>query len=158
MTELLEGALTVAILALVSALAIFLRSDLLATVGPVSVLFAPLLVARGAMPAGFCRSRGFYLSLSIVWTTTFGIGYFGNPALSIEERVVAAQVSILLVTIGASLLRHCLPKFVKKGKSPKQHSTPAKPSAISSRLSGSPHWGVLLLASHTNLTAPLALA
>ena len=42
-TEIIEGALTVAALALVSALAIFLRSDLLANVGPVAVLFAPLL-------------------------------------------------------------------------------------------------------------------
>ena len=104
MTELLEGALTVAILALVSALAIFLRSDLLATVGPVSVLFAPLLWLAARCRPVFAAAAAFIVSLSIVWTTTFGIGYFGNPTLSIEERVVAAQVSILLVTIGASLL------------------------------------------------------
>jgi len=33
------------------------------------------------------RAAAFIVSLSIVWTTTFGIGYFGNPALSITERV-----------------------------------------------------------------------
>jgi signal transduction histidine kinase len=104
MAELLEGALTVAILALVSALAIFLRSDLLATVGPVSVLFAPLLWLAARCRPVFAAAAAFIVSLSIVWTTTFGIGYFGNPTLSIEERVLAAQVSILLVTIGASLL------------------------------------------------------
>ncbi|KRR03482.1 hypothetical protein CQ12_26000 [Bradyrhizobium jicamae] len=104
LTELLEGALTVAILALVSALAIFLRSDLLANVGPVAILFAPLLWLAARCRPVFAAAAAFIVSLSIVWTTTFGIGYFGNPTLSMEERVVAAQVSILLVTIGASLL------------------------------------------------------
>ena len=116
MTELLEGALTVAILALVSALAIFLRSDLLATVGPVSVLFAPLLWLAARCRPVFAAAAAFIVSLSIVWTTTFGIGYFGNPALSIEERVVAAQVSILLVTIGASLLAALFAEIREKRK------------------------------------------
>jgi len=102
--ELLEGALTVAMLALVSALAIFLRSDLLANVGPVAVLFAPLLWLAARCRPVFAAAAAFTVSLSIVWTTTFGIGYFGNPTLSMDERIAAAQVSILLVTIGASLL------------------------------------------------------
>jgi signal transduction histidine kinase len=104
LSELLEGTLTVAVLALVSALAIFLRSDLLATVGPVAVLFAPLLWLAARCQPVFAAAAAFIVSLSIVWTTTFGIGYFGNPTLSIDERVTAAQVSILLVTIGASAL------------------------------------------------------
>ena len=102
--ELLEGALTVAMLALVSAIAIFLRSDLLANVGPVAVLFAPLLWLAARCRPVFAAAAAFTVSLSIVWTTTFGIGYFGNPTLSMDERIAAAQVSILLVTIGASLL------------------------------------------------------
>lgn len=116
MAELLEGALTVVILALVSALAIFLRSDLLAAVGPVSVLFAPLLWLAARCRPVFAAAAAFIVSLSIVWTTTFGIGYFGNPALSIEERVVAAQFSILLVTIGASLLAALFAEIREKRK------------------------------------------
>ncbi len=102
--ELIEGALTVAALALASALAIFLRSDLLANVGPVAVLFAPMLWLAARCRPVFAAAAAFIVSLSIVWTTTFGIGYFGNPALSLDERVLAAQVSILLVTVGASFL------------------------------------------------------
>jgi signal transduction histidine kinase len=102
--ELVEGGLTVAVLALASGLAIFLRSELLANVGPVAVLFAPLLWLAARCRPVFAAAAAFIVSLSIVWTTTFGIGYFGSPALSIDERVLAAQVSILLVTIGASLL------------------------------------------------------
>ena len=104
LSELVEGALAVAALALVSGLGIFLRSELLATVGPVAVLFAPLLWLAARCRPVFAAAAAFIVSLSIVWTTTFGIGYFGNPALSVAERVLAAQVSILLVTIGASVL------------------------------------------------------
>jgi signal transduction histidine kinase len=104
LSELVEGALAVAALALVSGLAIFLRSDFLATVGPVAVLFAPLLWLAARCRPVFAAAAAFIVSLSIVWTTTFGIGYFGNPGLSVAERVLAAQVSILLVTIGASVL------------------------------------------------------
>ena len=90
-SELAEGVLTVVALALVSALAIFLRSELLANVGPVAVLFAPLLWLSARCQPVFAAAAAFIVSLSIVWTTTFGIGYFGNPGLSIGERVTAAQ-------------------------------------------------------------------
>jgi len=104
LSELIEGGLTVAALALVSVFVIFVRSELLATVGPVAVLFAPLLWLAARCRPVFAAAAAFIVSLSIVWTTTYGIGYFGSPALSIDERVLAAQVSILLVTIGASVL------------------------------------------------------
>jgi signal transduction histidine kinase len=104
LSELVEGVVAVAALALVSGLAIFLRSELLATVGPVAVLFAPLLWLAARCRPVFAAAAAFIVSLSIVWTTTFGIGYFGNPALSMAERVLAAQFSILIVTISASVL------------------------------------------------------
>src|SRR6266700_273632 len=104
LSELVEGALAVAALALVSGFAIFLRSDLLATVGPVAVLFAPLLWLAARCRPVFAAAAAFIVSLSIFWTTTFGIGYFGNPDLSMDQRVVAAQLSILLVALGASVL------------------------------------------------------
>ena len=104
LSELVEGALAVAALALVSGFAIFLRSELLATVGPVAVLFVPLLWLAARCRPVFAAAAAFIVSLSIVWTTTFGIGYFGSPTLSVEERVLAAQVSIFLVTVGASVV------------------------------------------------------
>jgi signal transduction histidine kinase len=104
LSELVEGTLAVAGLALVSGFAIFLRSELLTTVGPVAVLFAPLLWLAARCRPVFAAAAAFIVSLSVVSTTTFGIGYFGNPDLSMDERVLAAQISILLVTIGASVL------------------------------------------------------
>ena len=103
-SELIEGALAVAALALVSGVVIFLQSELLATVGPVALLFAPLLWLAARFRPVFAAAAAFIVSLSIVWTTTFGIGYFGNPGLPVAERVLAAQVSILLVTIAALVL------------------------------------------------------
>ena len=103
-SELVEGALAVAALALVSGFAIFLQSDLLATVGPVALLFVPLLWLAARCRPVFAAAAAFIVSLTIVWTTIFGIGYFGNPGHAAGERVMAAQVSILLVTIGALVL------------------------------------------------------
>jgi signal transduction histidine kinase len=103
-SELVEGVLSVVALALMCGLAIFQRWELLATVGPVALLFAPLLWLAARCRPVFASLAAFIVSLSIVWTTTFGIGYFGNPGLTITERVLAAQISILIVTIGTLVL------------------------------------------------------
>ena len=103
-SEIVEGVLAVVALAVVCGLAIFQRWELLATIGPVALLFAPLLWLAARCRPVFASAAAFIVSLSIVWTTTFGIGYFGNPNLSLAERVLAAQVSILLVTLGALVL------------------------------------------------------
>jgi signal transduction histidine kinase len=103
-SELTEGVLAVVALALVCGLAIFQRWELLATVGPVALLFAPLLWLAARCRPVFAAAAAFIVSFSIVWTTTFGIGYFGNSSLSLPERVLAAQFSILLVTLAALVL------------------------------------------------------
>jgi signal transduction histidine kinase len=103
-SELIEGVVAVVTLAVICGLAIFQRWELLATVGPVTLLLAPLLWLAARCRPVFASAAAFIVSLSIVWTTTFGIGYFGRPDLSMPERVSAAQVSILLVAIGALVL------------------------------------------------------
>ena len=103
-SEIIEGMLAVSSLALVCALAVFERWELLATIGPVALLFAPLLWLAARCRPVFASTAAFVVSLSIVWTTTFGIGYFGNPALSMADRVFGAQASILLVTLSALVL------------------------------------------------------
>ena len=71
----------------------------------VTVAYLAVLRDLGAVAGGSdAAAAALIVSLSIVWTTTFGIGYFGNSALSVADRVLAAQVSILLVTISASVL------------------------------------------------------
>ena len=133
LSELVEGALAVAALALVSGLAIFLRSELLANVGPVAVLFAPLLWLAARCRPVFAAAAAFIVSLSIVWTTTFGIGYFGNPGLSIDDRVRAAQFSILLVTIGASVLAALFAEIRDKRKLAEANSARQRNTTLSHR-------------------------
>jgi signal transduction histidine kinase len=103
-SEVIEGLLAVTSLALVCALAVFERWELLATIGPVALLFAPLLWLAARCRPVFAAAAAFIVSLSIVWTTTFGIGFFGNPSLSMDDRVFCAQASILLVTLSALVL------------------------------------------------------
>ena len=103
-SEIVEGVLSVVALALVCGLAIFQRWELLATIGPVALLFAPLLWLAARCRPIFAAAAAFIVSLSIVWTTTFGIGFFGNPAVSMTDRVFGAQASILLVTLSALVL------------------------------------------------------
>ena len=103
-SEVIEGVLSVVALALVCGLAIFQRWELLATIGPVALLFAPLLWLAARCRPVFAAAAAFIVSLSIVWTTTFGIGYFGNPSLSMADRVFGAQASILLVALSALVL------------------------------------------------------
>ena len=115
-SELIEGALAVAALALTGGLAIFLPPDLLATVVPIAMLFPPLLWLAARCRPVFAAAAAFIVSLLIVWTTTFGIGYFGNSSLLIGERVLAAQASILLMTLGALVLAALFAEIRDKGQ------------------------------------------
>src|SRR5258705_4914551 len=85
LSELAEGALAVAALALVSGLGIFLHSELLATVGPVAVLFAPLLWLAARFPPGFVAAGPLSVNLFVVLPNTLGIWHFRETALF--ERV-----------------------------------------------------------------------
>ena len=103
-SELIEGILAVAALAVMSGIAIFLPSRFLATVVPVALLFPPLLWLAARCRPVFAAAAAFIVSLTIVWTTTFGIGYFGSSGLPMAERILAAQGGILFVTLGALVL------------------------------------------------------
>lgn len=97
--EWLEGALALAILAALSALVIQLRND--TWTGEIAIITVfPLLlwIAARCRPV-FAAAAVFVCATSIVWTTTFGIGIFGDQHLTIDERVQAAQASILAVSL-----------------------------------------------------------
>ena len=101
--ELVEGIAAIVVLALIGGLVLILPAELLTSVIPVTLLFPPLLwlAARGS-PA-FVAAAVFIVSLTIVWGTTFGIGEL-RPASSVGARVLPAQASILLMTLGALIL------------------------------------------------------
>src|SRR5262249_60886580 len=49
-------------------------------------------------------AAAFIVSLSIVWTITFGLGHFGDAAVSIDDRIMGAQAAILGVALCAYVL------------------------------------------------------
>jgi len=66
---------------------------------------SPILVwiAARFQPA-FIAAATFMSAITIVWTTTFAVGIFGDAQLPIEERILSAQATILAITFGALVL------------------------------------------------------
>jgi PAS domain S-box-containing protein len=104
LSELTEGAIALVALALMSGLVIFLPREPWATVVPIALLFPLLLWLSARCRAVFASAAAFVIALTIVWTTTFGIGYFGDPSLPIADRIIGAQAVILAVSLCAFVL------------------------------------------------------
>jgi PAS domain S-box-containing protein len=65
----------------------------------------PLIVWIAArLPPFFTAAATFICASTIVWTTTFGIGVFGDPRLSMDQRIVYAQATILAISFGALII------------------------------------------------------
>jgi PAS domain S-box-containing protein len=67
--------------------------------------FCPLFVwiAARVRPA-FTAVATFLCAITIVWTTIFGVGLFGDARLPLEERILSAQATILATSFGALVL------------------------------------------------------
>ena len=68
-------------------------------------LFFPLSlwIAARCQP-GFAAAAVSIIAITVVWSTTYGTGVFGNPALPVRERVLTAQAIILATSLGALIL------------------------------------------------------
>jgi PAS domain S-box-containing protein len=65
----------------------------------------PLIVWIAArLPPFFTAAATFVCAITIVWTTTFGIGVFGDPRLSMDQRILYAQATILAISFGALII------------------------------------------------------
>jgi PAS domain S-box-containing protein len=102
--ELIEGTLALVVLAMMSGLVIFLPREPWATVVPIALLFPVLLWLSARCRPVFAAAAAFIVALTIVWTTTFGIGYFGDATLPVTERILAAQAGILTASLCAFVL------------------------------------------------------
>jgi len=99
LNEALEGAVALIAITLTITLVIFLPRASFATVVPIALLFPLLLWLAARCRPVFAAAAAFVVALTIVWTTTFGIGYFGDPELPIEDRIVGAQAGILTTSL-----------------------------------------------------------
>ena len=63
-----------------------------------------LLWIASRLRSAFTAVATFIIAITIVWTTIFAIGIFGDLHLSVAERVLGAQATILATSLGALVL------------------------------------------------------
>jgi PAS domain S-box-containing protein len=102
--EVTEGAVALLTTTVMSALFIFLPHEPWATVVPIALLFPLLLWLAARCRPAFAAAAAFIVAFTIVWTTTFGIGIFGDASFPIAERILTAQAGILAVSLCALVL------------------------------------------------------
>ena len=103
-SEVIEGTLTLAALALLTGFIISLPRELWDTVLPITWLFPILAWLAARYRPAFSAAGAFVVSIMIVLTTILGKGHFGDPSLPITDRVLGAQASILVVALSAYVL------------------------------------------------------
>ena len=102
-SEVFEGVVALMALTLLNGLVIFLPREPSATLAVALLLPLLLWLAARCRPV-FAAAAAFIVALTIVWTTTFGIGIFGDANFPIADRILAAQASILTVSLCALVL------------------------------------------------------
>lgn len=103
-SEVIEGVTALAVLTVMSGLVIFLPREPWASEVSIALLFPVLLWLAARCRPVFAAAAAFIVAVTIVWTTTFGIGYFGDPNLPIAERILVAQAGILAASLCAFVL------------------------------------------------------
>ena len=102
--ELIEGSVGLAILAVLSVFVISLPQGPWATALPVALVFPVLLwVAVRCRPV-FAAAAAFVVALTVVWSTTFSIGHFGDASIPLADRILAAQTLALAGALLAFIL------------------------------------------------------
>src|SRR5216684_3173082 len=102
--EIAEGVLALAVVSLVCALLVFLPNEPWTAELAIGALCPLLLWIASRLRPAFTAVATFICSTTIVWTTIFAIGVFGDLQLSIEQRVLGAQATILAISLGALVL------------------------------------------------------
>jgi PAS domain S-box-containing protein len=104
LNEILEGTTALVALAVMTVIIVSLPPKPWQTMIPVALLFPNLLWIAARCQPGFAAAAAFIVSLTIVWTITFGIGHFGDPAVPIGDRIMGAHAAILGVALCAYVL------------------------------------------------------
>jgi integral membrane sensor domain MASE1 len=69
------------------------------TFGPNAAVLPLLLWLAARFHPAFAIAGGFLVSSAVICATTFNVGWFGNTAVLLAERVHGAQVSVLTVMV-----------------------------------------------------------
>jgi PAS domain S-box-containing protein len=102
--EAAESALALAVVCVLCAFLVYLPNRPWA-LELATIALCPLFVWIAArLPPGIASAATFICAITIVATTTFAIGIFGDSRLSFEQRIQSAQASILAISFGALVL------------------------------------------------------
>jgi PAS domain S-box-containing protein len=102
--EIAEGMLSLAVVTALCAFLILMPNQTWTFELAIAAL-CPLIVWIAArLRPLFTAAATFICAITIVWTTTFGIGVFGGPRLPIDQRILYAQATILAIAFGALIL------------------------------------------------------
>ncbi|MGC2824178.1 MAG: MASE1 domain-containing protein [Pseudolabrys sp.] len=104
-SERIEGVAVVVAIAAVCGSVIFLPGGHSGIAVPIAILLFPLVLwlAARCRPL-FSSAAAFIIAFTLVWMTTFGIGYFGDSSIPIEQRILGAQATILASSLCAFVL------------------------------------------------------
>jgi PAS domain S-box-containing protein len=102
--EIIEGTAALAMLIVLCGVIIFVPKEPWATVVPIAALFPLLLWLAARCRPVFAASAAFMVALTVVWTTTFSIGIFGDARFPMAERILSAQAGILAVSLCSFVL------------------------------------------------------
>ena len=102
--EAAESALALAVVCVLCAFLVFFPNRPW-TLELTTIALCPLFVWIAArLPPGIACAATFICAITIVATTTFDIGIFGDSRWSFEQRIQSAQASILAISFGALIL------------------------------------------------------
>jgi PAS domain S-box-containing protein len=99
--ELLEGTVAAVLVTATIGLLLAMLSGRWSLIGPSALLFPLLLWLGYRCRPVFAAAAVFTVAVAIVWTTTYEFGRFGDPAQPTAVRVVAAQMTMLGITLAA---------------------------------------------------------
>ena len=102
--EIAEGTLALGVVSLVCALLVYLPNEPWTAELAIGALCPLLLWIAARLGPAFTAIATFIVAITILWTTIFAIGIFGDLQLSVAERVLGAQATILAVSLGALVL------------------------------------------------------
>jgi PAS domain S-box-containing protein len=102
--ELIEGTIALVTLAALSAFLISLPQGTWATALPVALAFPVLLWIAARCRPLFAAVAMFVVTLTVVWSTAFNMGHFGDASIPLADRIIAAQTHVLAGALLALVL------------------------------------------------------
>ena len=102
--DFIEGTVALVALAAVTVVTVLLPRGAWEILLPVAWSLPILLWLAARTRPMFAAAGAFLVSITIVWTTAFGVGHFGDASLPVDDRVLGAQTAIFFVAICAYVL------------------------------------------------------